>query len=45
MNLLTSSVVKAEESEDFAEVQLSHIRAFRAHHPEASAPGSRRGSS
>ncbi|GAA3787563.1 LLM class flavin-dependent oxidoreductase [Streptomyces chiangmaiensis] len=34
MNLLTSSVVKAEESEDFAEVQLSHIRAFRAHHPE-----------
>ncbi|MGW1027677.1 LLM class flavin-dependent oxidoreductase [Streptomyces sp. NPDC002577] len=34
MNLLTSSVVKAEESEDFAEVQLSHIRTFRAHHPE-----------
>jgi alkanesulfonate monooxygenase SsuD/methylene tetrahydromethanopterin reductase-like flavin-dependent oxidoreductase (luciferase family) len=33
VNLLTSSVVKAEESEDFAEVQLSHIRAFRAAHP------------
>ncbi len=33
MNLLASSVVKAEESEDFAEIQLSHIRAFRAHHP------------
>lgn len=24
MNFLTSSVVKAEESEDFAEIQLSH---------------------
>ncbi|WP_066373144.1 LLM class flavin-dependent oxidoreductase [Herbidospora mongoliensis] len=34
MNFLTSSVVKAEESEDFAEVQLSHIRAFRARHPD-----------
>ncbi|MEU6238364.1 LLM class flavin-dependent oxidoreductase [Kitasatospora sp. NPDC047058] len=34
MNLLTSSVVKAEESEDFADIQLSHIRAFRAHHPD-----------
>ncbi|MFI9273108.1 LLM class flavin-dependent oxidoreductase [Kitasatospora sp. NPDC052896] len=34
MNLLTSSVVRAEESEDFAEIQLSHIRTFRAHHPE-----------
>lgn len=42
MNFLTSSVVKAEnlqgadgEAEfDFAEVQLSHIRAFRAHHPD-----------
>jgi alkanesulfonate monooxygenase SsuD/methylene tetrahydromethanopterin reductase-like flavin-dependent oxidoreductase (luciferase family) len=33
MNLLTSSVVKAEESEDFAQIQLSHVRAFRAHHP------------
>ena len=37
MNLLTSSVVKAEESEDFAEIQLSHMRAFRA------APPRRRG--
>jgi alkanesulfonate monooxygenase SsuD/methylene tetrahydromethanopterin reductase-like flavin-dependent oxidoreductase (luciferase family) len=34
MNFLTSSVVKAEEQEDFAEIQLSHIRTFRAHHPD-----------
>jgi alkanesulfonate monooxygenase SsuD/methylene tetrahydromethanopterin reductase-like flavin-dependent oxidoreductase (luciferase family) len=39
MNLLASSVVKAEEgkadeSENFAEIQLSHIRTFRAHHPD-----------
>ncbi|GAB3960578.1 LLM class flavin-dependent oxidoreductase [Micromonospora vulcania] len=34
MNLLTSSVVKAEEATDFAEIQLSHIRTFRAHHPD-----------
>lgn len=33
MNLLTSSVVKAEESEDFDEIQLSHIQAFRAASP------------
>ncbi|MBW4716811.1 LLM class flavin-dependent oxidoreductase [Saccharothrix obliqua] len=33
MNLLTSNVVKAEESEDFAEIQSSLVRAFRAHHP------------
>jgi alkanesulfonate monooxygenase SsuD/methylene tetrahydromethanopterin reductase-like flavin-dependent oxidoreductase (luciferase family) len=33
MNLLASSVVRAEESEDFAEIQLSHIQTFRAHHP------------
>ena len=32
MNFLTSSVVKAEESQDFAEIQLAHIQAFRAHH-------------
>ncbi|MDN0201174.1 LLM class flavin-dependent oxidoreductase [Streptomyces sp. S.PNR 29] len=40
MNLLTSSVVKAEEPEgtaDFAEIQLSQIRAFRAHHPDGEA--------
>jgi alkanesulfonate monooxygenase SsuD/methylene tetrahydromethanopterin reductase-like flavin-dependent oxidoreductase (luciferase family) len=37
MNLLTSSVVKAEESEDFAEVQLSQVRAFRAAHPAGAA--------
>jgi len=34
MNFLTSSVVKAEESEDFAEIQLSHVRMFRSHHPD-----------
>ncbi|WNI16809.1 LLM class flavin-dependent oxidoreductase [Actinacidiphila sp. ITFR-21] len=34
MNFLTSSVVKAEESGDFAAIQLSHIHAFRAHHPD-----------
>src|ERR1700733_4339952 len=34
MNFLTSSVVKAEESADFAGIQLSHIRTFRAHHPD-----------
>jgi alkanesulfonate monooxygenase SsuD/methylene tetrahydromethanopterin reductase-like flavin-dependent oxidoreductase (luciferase family) len=33
MNFLTSSVVRAEESEDFAAIQQSHIRAFRAAHP------------
>jgi len=33
MNFLTSSVVKAEASTDFAAVQLSHIRTFRAAHP------------
>ncbi|WP_375490844.1 LLM class flavin-dependent oxidoreductase [uncultured Jatrophihabitans sp.] len=33
MNFLTSSVVKAEESTDFEQVQLSHVRTFRAHHP------------
>ncbi|MCH5677032.1 LLM class flavin-dependent oxidoreductase [Streptomyces gilvus] len=37
MNFLTSSVVKAENAEgpyDFAEIQLSHIRAFRDRHPD-----------
>ncbi|WP_432825142.1 LLM class flavin-dependent oxidoreductase [Dactylosporangium sp. CA-092794] len=38
MNLLTSSVVKAEDPDDpapdFAAIQRSHIRAFRAHHPD-----------
>jgi alkanesulfonate monooxygenase SsuD/methylene tetrahydromethanopterin reductase-like flavin-dependent oxidoreductase (luciferase family) len=37
MNFLTSSVVKAEESEDFAEIQLSHVKTFRAHHPDGDA--------
>lgn len=34
MNFLTSSVVKAEEADGFAEIQLSHIRTFRAAHPD-----------
>ncbi|WP_216590200.1 LLM class flavin-dependent oxidoreductase [Streptomyces brasiliscabiei] len=37
MNFLTSSVVKAEgdgAAVDFAGVQLSHVREFRAHHPD-----------
>jgi alkanesulfonate monooxygenase SsuD/methylene tetrahydromethanopterin reductase-like flavin-dependent oxidoreductase (luciferase family) len=34
MNFLTSSVVKAEQSESFADIQLSHVRTFREHHPE-----------
>ena len=37
MNLLTSSVVRAEESEDFAQVQRSQVRAFRAAHPAGDA--------
>jgi alkanesulfonate monooxygenase SsuD/methylene tetrahydromethanopterin reductase-like flavin-dependent oxidoreductase (luciferase family) len=34
LNFLTSSVVKAEESDDFAEIQQSHITTFRRHHPD-----------
>lgn len=37
VNFLTSSVVRAEESEDFTAVQLSHIRAFRAARPAGAA--------
>jgi len=37
VNFLTSSVVRAEESEDFAAIQRSHIRAFRAAHPAGAA--------
>jgi alkanesulfonate monooxygenase SsuD/methylene tetrahydromethanopterin reductase-like flavin-dependent oxidoreductase (luciferase family) len=37
MNFLTSSVVRAEKAEDFGEIQLSHIRAFRAAHPAGEA--------
>jgi alkanesulfonate monooxygenase SsuD/methylene tetrahydromethanopterin reductase-like flavin-dependent oxidoreductase (luciferase family) len=33
MNFLTSSVVRAEESEDFAEIQASHVRAFTTANP------------
>ncbi|MFE2106882.1 LLM class flavin-dependent oxidoreductase [Kitasatospora sp. NPDC059463] len=33
LGLLTSNVVRAEESEDFAEIQRSHIAAFRERHP------------
>jgi alkanesulfonate monooxygenase SsuD/methylene tetrahydromethanopterin reductase-like flavin-dependent oxidoreductase (luciferase family) len=37
MNFLTSSVVKAEGADAepaFAAIQLSHVQAFRAHHPD-----------
>ena len=37
MNFLTSSVVQAEESVDFAEVQAAQIRAFRAASPAGEA--------
>jgi alkanesulfonate monooxygenase SsuD/methylene tetrahydromethanopterin reductase-like flavin-dependent oxidoreductase (luciferase family) len=37
MNFLTSSVVKADGSDDFATEQLAQIRAFRAHHPDGDA--------
>jgi len=37
MNLLTSSVVKAEESEDFAQIQRAQIQAFRGAHPAGAA--------
>jgi alkanesulfonate monooxygenase SsuD/methylene tetrahydromethanopterin reductase-like flavin-dependent oxidoreductase (luciferase family) len=37
VNFLISSVVKAEQSDDFAEVQLSHVKAFRAAHPAGQA--------
>ena len=43
MNLLTSSVVRAEESEDFAAIQQSQIRAFRAAHPDGPPPACPRG--
>jgi alkanesulfonate monooxygenase SsuD/methylene tetrahydromethanopterin reductase-like flavin-dependent oxidoreductase (luciferase family) len=33
MNFLTSSVVRAQESVDFAQLQLAQVRAFRAAHP------------
>jgi alkanesulfonate monooxygenase SsuD/methylene tetrahydromethanopterin reductase-like flavin-dependent oxidoreductase (luciferase family) len=34
MNFLTSSVVRAEESTDFATIQASHIEAYRSRFPE-----------
>ncbi len=37
MNFMTSSVVRAEQSTDFAQIQQSHIRAFRAAHPDGDA--------
>jgi alkanesulfonate monooxygenase SsuD/methylene tetrahydromethanopterin reductase-like flavin-dependent oxidoreductase (luciferase family) len=37
MNFLTSSVIRAEESDNFAEVQQSQVRAFRAAHPDGDA--------
>jgi alkanesulfonate monooxygenase SsuD/methylene tetrahydromethanopterin reductase-like flavin-dependent oxidoreductase (luciferase family) len=33
MNLLTSNVIRAEESEDFAEIQAAQIQTFRAANP------------
>ena len=45
LNFLTSSVVKAEESEDFEEVQRSHVRTFREHHPDGDAARVSQGSS
>ena len=37
LNYLSSNVVRAEESEDFAEIQRSHLETFRAHHPDGAA--------
>ncbi|MFF3336632.1 LLM class flavin-dependent oxidoreductase [Streptomyces sp. NPDC002888] len=40
MNFLTSSVVKAEgpdDTRDFAQIQLSHVHAFRSAHPDGEA--------
>jgi len=37
MNYLSSNVVRAEESEDFAEIQRSHLETFRVHHPAGAA--------
>ena len=37
LNYLSSNVVRAEESEDFAEIQQSHLETFRAHHPAGGA--------
>jgi alkanesulfonate monooxygenase SsuD/methylene tetrahydromethanopterin reductase-like flavin-dependent oxidoreductase (luciferase family) len=37
LNYLSSNVVRAEESEDFAEIQRSHLETFRAHHPAGGA--------
>jgi alkanesulfonate monooxygenase SsuD/methylene tetrahydromethanopterin reductase-like flavin-dependent oxidoreductase (luciferase family) len=37
MNLLCSNVVRAVDGEDFATTQLSHMTAFRAHHPDGAA--------
>ncbi|SMC52446.1 LLM class flavin-dependent oxidoreductase [Kibdelosporangium aridum] len=34
MNLLISNVVRATEVEDFAELQLALVNAYRAHHPD-----------
>jgi alkanesulfonate monooxygenase SsuD/methylene tetrahydromethanopterin reductase-like flavin-dependent oxidoreductase (luciferase family) len=37
LNYLSSNVVRAEESADFAEIQRSHLQTFRAHHPAGAA--------
>lgn len=43
MNLLVSSVVRAEESTDFDEIQHSHIERFRKFHPAGRDARGRRG--
>lgn len=37
LNYLSSNVVRAEQSQDFAEIQRSHLETFRAHHPAGAA--------
>ena len=37
LNFLSSNVVRAEESEDFAEIQAAQLQTFRAHHPDGGA--------
>jgi alkanesulfonate monooxygenase SsuD/methylene tetrahydromethanopterin reductase-like flavin-dependent oxidoreductase (luciferase family) len=34
MNFLTSSVVTAEDGQDFGQIQLSHVKTFRTYHPD-----------
>jgi alkanesulfonate monooxygenase SsuD/methylene tetrahydromethanopterin reductase-like flavin-dependent oxidoreductase (luciferase family) len=43
MNFLSSSVVKAEQSEDFAEIQAAQIQLFRASAPAGTTPRASQG--